>query len=50
MQRNNSIAIAKMKNGAKDRVISNEINWLTELNKASKKVLEFMNYQIEEAR
>ena len=47
MQRNNSIAITKIKKSAKDRGISTEINWLTEIDKASKKVLEFMSYQIE---
>ena len=50
MQRNNSIAMTKMKNAARDRGISTEINWLSELNKASEKALEFMSYQIKEAK
>lgn len=50
LQRNNSIAIAKMKKAAKDRRIASEINWLMELNKASEKTLEFMSYQIKEAK
>lgn len=48
MQRNNSIAMTKIKDAARDRGISNEINWLLELNKASEKTLEFMSYQIKE--
>ncbi|KJS86993.1 MAG: hypothetical protein JM58_05640 [Peptococcaceae bacterium BICA1-8] len=50
MQRNNSIAITKLKNAARDRGISTEINWPIELNKTSKKVLEFMSYQIKEVK
>ena len=50
MQRNNSMAITKIKNAARDRGVSTEINWLLELNKASEKVLEFMDYQIKEAQ
>lgn len=50
MQRNNTIAMTKMKHAARDRGISTEINWLTGLNKASEKVLEFMNYQIKETK
>lgn len=50
MQRNNSIAMTKMKNAARDRGISTEINWLSELNKVSEKTLEFMSYQIKEAK
>ena len=50
LQRNNSIAIAKMKKSAKDRRIASEINWLMELNIASEKTLEFMSYQIKEAK
>ncbi len=50
LQRNNSIAMAKMKNAAKDRGIATEINWLIELNKASEKTLEFMSYQIKEVK
>jgi hypothetical protein len=38
-----------MKSAAKDRNISNEINWLIELNKASGRAKEFMSYQIGEA-
>ena len=34
LQRNNSIAMAKMKAAAKDRGISVEIDWLIEMNKA----------------
>jgi len=44
LQRNNSIAKAKMKAAAKDRGISIEINWLLEMNKASEKTIEFMSY------
>lgn len=50
MRRNNTIAMTKIKNAARDRGISTEISWLTELNKASEKVLEFMSYQIQEAK
>lgn len=50
LRRNDSVIIGKMKSAAKDRNISNEINWLIELNKASDKAKEFMSYQIEEAR
>lgn len=50
LQRNNSISMAKMKAAAKDRGITVEINWLIELNKASKKAIEFMNYQLKEAK
>lgn len=50
MQRNNSIAATRIKNAARDRRISTEINWLLELKKASEKVLEFMDYQIKEAQ
>lgn len=50
LQRNNSITMAKMKAAAKDRGITTEINWLIEMNKASKKTIEFMSYQIEEAK
>ncbi len=50
LQRNNSIAMSKMKIAAKDRGITMEINWLIELNKASEKTLEFMSYQIKEAK
>jgi len=50
LQRNNSLSIAKVKSAARDRGISTEINWLIEINKASKKVLEFMSYQIKEAK
>ena len=48
--RNKTIAMAKFKAAAKERGITTEINWLIELNKASKKTLEFMSEQIEEAR
>lgn len=50
LQRNNSITMAKMKAAARDRGIAIEINWLIELNKASEKTLEFMSYQIKEAK
>lgn len=50
LQRNHSITMAKMKSAAKDRGIAIEINWLIELNKASEKTLEFMSYQIKEAK
>jgi len=50
LHRNNSLAITKIKNAARDRGISTEINWLIEINKASEKVLEFMSYQIKEAK
>lgn len=50
MQRNNSIAMTKIKNAARDRGISIEINWLSELNKAPEKALEFMSYQIKEIK
>jgi len=49
MQRNNSLALKKMKTSARDRGVSTEINWMIEINKASEKVLEFMYYQIKEA-
>jgi hypothetical protein len=39
-----------MKNAARDRGIAVEINWLIELCKASEKALEFMSYQIQEAK
>ncbi len=50
LQRNNSIAMAIMKAAAKDRGIAIKINWLIELNKASEKTIEFMSYQIKEAK
>lgn len=50
LQRNNSIAMAKMKAAAKDRGVSIEINWLIEMNKASEKTVEFMSYQLKEAK
>ena len=50
LQRNNSLSMAKIKSAARDRGISTEINWLIEINKASKKVLEFMSYQIKEVK
>lgn len=46
LQRNRSLAKAKLKDAAKDRGIIIEINWLMELNRASDKVLEFMSYQM----
>lgn len=45
LRRNDSIIIGKMKSAAKDRNISNEINWLIELKKASSEAKEFMSYQ-----
>jgi hypothetical protein len=50
LRRNRSLAAAKVKNAAKDRGISTEVNWLMELNRASEKALEFMRYQIREAK
>lgn len=50
LQRNNSIAMAKMKAAAKDRGIAIEINWLIEMNNVSEKTIEFMSYQIKEAK
>ena len=50
LQRNNSIATAKMKAAAKDRGVSVEIIWLIEMNKASEKTIEFMSYQIKEVK
>jgi len=50
LQRNHSVAMAKMKSAAKDRGVSIEINWLIEMNRASEKTLEFMSYQIKEAK
>lgn len=50
MQRNGSIAIRTMKEAAKDRGLTTEITWLIELEKISKRVMEFMQYQIERAK
>lgn len=50
LQRNKSISMAKIKAAAKDRGISVEINWLIELNKVSEKTIEFMSFQIKEAK
>ncbi len=50
MERNKSIIITSMKKSAKDRGIVTEINWLLELNKASKKSIEFMDYQMRKSR
>ena len=50
LHRNNSMAMTKVKNAARDRGVSTEINWLIEINKASEKVLEFISYQIKEAK
>ena len=50
LQRNNSLAMTKIKNAARDRGISTEINWLIEIKKVSAKVLEFMSCQIKEAK
>ncbi len=46
LQRNRSLARAKLKDAARDRGIITEVNWLMEINKASDKVLEFMSYQM----
>ena len=46
MQRNRSLAKAKMKKAARERGVGIEINWLMEIGKASAKTLEFMSYQI----
>lgn len=50
LQKNNSLAMAKIKNAARGRGVCTEINWLIEINKVSEKVLEFMSCQIKEAR
>jgi len=42
--------MVKMKAAAKDRGTVTEINWLIELKKASEKTIEFMSYQIMEAK
>ena len=47
MERNRTNGKAKMKESAKDRGISTEINWLMELSKLPEKALEFMTYQTE---
>lgn len=46
LQRNHSMASAKVKDAARDMGISVEINWLMEINKVSDKVIEFMSYQM----
>ncbi len=50
LQRNKAIADRIIKDAAKDRGITVEVNWLIELDKASKTVLEFMQYQIERVK
>lgn len=50
MQRNRSISEENIKNAAKERGIITEIKWLIQLKKMSRKTLEFMEYQIEEAK
>ncbi|MDD2401878.1 MAG: hypothetical protein PHD60_06730 [Clostridia bacterium] len=50
MQRNETFTIYKMKQSAKDRGLVTEINWLLELREANPIVLEFMSYQIKEAK
>jgi len=47
MERNRTNGKAKMKESAKDRGISTEINWLMELPKFPEKALEFVKYQTE---
>lgn len=49
LERNHTITRTKIKSAAKDRGITVEINWLLELNKATKKTIEFMRYQMKEA-
>lgn len=48
MTRNHSFAMNKMIKAAKERGINTEIKWLLELKKASRKTIEFMDYQIRE--
>ncbi len=50
LQRNNSITMTKLRAAAKDRGLAIEINWLIGLNKATEKTIEFMSYQIKEAK
>ncbi len=50
LQRNKTIAVRIIKDAAKDRRITVEVNWLIELDKASKTALEFMQYQIERVK
>lgn len=50
LRRKNTTAKAKIKDAARDRGISTEINWLLEINKAPEKVLEFMICQIKEVK
>ncbi len=50
MQRNNAIATMKIKRAARDRKITNEIIWLSELNKLPGKAREFMIHQTKEAK
>lgn len=50
MQRNQTATVYKMKQSAKDRGVATEINWLLELRGFNPRVLEFMSYQIEEAK
>ena len=50
MQRNETFTTYKMKQSAKDRSLITEINWLLELRGINPKALEFMSYQIKEAR
>lgn len=47
MQRNETFTAYKMKQSAKDRGLSTEINWLLELRRVNPKALEFINYQME---
>lgn len=48
LQRNNSITLPKIRLAAMERGIIDEINWLININKMPKKVIEFMNYQLKE--
>ena len=50
MQRNDTLTAYKMQKSAKDRGLVTEINWLLELKEMNPKVLEFMNYQLKEAK
>jgi hypothetical protein len=48
--RNKSIAKGRMLNAAKDRGITSEIKWLVDLDTFTSEALEFMSYQVKEAR
>lgn len=50
MKRNKTFTTYKMKQSAKDRGLITEINWLLELRGINPRALEFMSYQIKEAK